>query len=99
MQWIQGTSVATTVARVAAAAQIHSLAWELPYNAGAAIKKREREQFLGLCLGGSDSGVWIRLLSLFNEVPGMSISRATWKTGIGFIEALGSPRYGKSRDF
>ena len=39
LQWAEGSSVAAAVAQVAAAAQIQSLAQELPYAAGAAIKK------------------------------------------------------------
>ena len=34
MQWVKGSGVA------AAVAQIQSLAWELPYNMGVAMKKR-----------------------------------------------------------
>ena len=38
MQWIKGSGVAVAVVQVTAAAQIQSLAWELPYTAGVATK-------------------------------------------------------------
>ena len=45
LQWVKGSGIAAAVAWVTAAAQIQSLAWEIPYAAGAAIKKkREREK-------------------------------------------------------
>ena len=39
VQWVKGSGVAAAAAQVTATAQIHSLAWELPYATGAAIKK------------------------------------------------------------
>ena len=39
MQWIKRSGVAA--AYVTAVAQIPSLAWELPYDAGAAVKKKK----------------------------------------------------------
>ena len=45
LQWVKGSGIGAAVSWVTAAAQIQSLAWEIPYAAGAAIKKkREREQ-------------------------------------------------------
>ena len=41
MQWIKGSGVAVAVVQVTAAAQIQSLAWELPYTAGVAAKKKD----------------------------------------------------------
>ena len=41
LQWVKGSGVAIAVAQVAAAAQIQSLAQELPYAAGVAIKKNK----------------------------------------------------------
>ena len=38
-QQVTGSSIATAVVQVAVAAQIQSLAWELPFATGAAIKK------------------------------------------------------------
>ena len=38
-QWVKGSSFATDVAQVTAVAWIHSLAGELPYAVGAAIKQ------------------------------------------------------------
>ena len=37
-QYVKGSGVATAVAQITAAAWIQSLAWELPYTAGVAIK-------------------------------------------------------------
>ena len=42
-QWVSGSGIATAVAQVAALAQIQSLACELPYAAGAAIKKKKKK--------------------------------------------------------
>lgn len=39
VQWVKGSSAATAVTQVTAAAQIESLAWELQYAVGTAIKK------------------------------------------------------------
>jgi len=45
LQWVKGSGIGAAVSWVTAAAQIQSLAWEIPYAAGAAIKKkREREK-------------------------------------------------------
>ena len=41
---LQGSSVAEGMAQVAAVAWIHSLAQELPYAAGTAIKKKKRKE-------------------------------------------------------
>ena len=40
---VKGYGVATTVALVAAAAQIQPLAWKLPYATGVAIKKKKKD--------------------------------------------------------
>ena len=45
-EWVKGSSVAAPVLKVAAAYWIHSLAWKLPYAAGAAIKEKEKSVFL-----------------------------------------------------
>ena len=37
-QWVKVSDVATVVAQVTAAVQVQSLAWELPYATGTAIK-------------------------------------------------------------
>ena len=37
-QWVKESGVATTAAYATAAAQIQSLAWELPYATGVTIK-------------------------------------------------------------
>ena len=42
-QWVKGSDVATGVALVAATAQIQSLAQELPYAVGIAIKNKEKK--------------------------------------------------------
>ena len=39
VQWVKGSGIATAAAEVAAAAQIQSLAWELPCATGMAMKK------------------------------------------------------------
>ena len=39
-QWVKGCSMAAAAAQVSAAARIQSLAWELPYAKGVAIKKK-----------------------------------------------------------
>ena len=44
VQWVKGSGIGAAVSWVTAAAQIQSLAWEIPYAAGAAIKKKEREK-------------------------------------------------------
>ena len=41
VQWVKGSSVATVVAQVAAAALIQSLAQGLPYATGAAKKRKK----------------------------------------------------------
>jgi len=38
VQWVKGSGIATTMTEVATVAQIRSLAWELPYAMGVAIK-------------------------------------------------------------
>ena len=38
MQWVKGTGIAAAAVRVTVVAQIQSLAWELPYAMGEAIK-------------------------------------------------------------
>ena len=40
------SSVATSAAQVKAAARIQTLAWELSYTVGTAIKKREKNRLL-----------------------------------------------------
>jgi len=42
--WVKGSGIATTVALVAVVAQIQSLAWELPYAIGAAMKKEKENR-------------------------------------------------------
>ena len=44
VSWVTRSSIGTTVAQVAAAAQIQSLAWELPHAVGAAIKRKRKPQ-------------------------------------------------------
>ena len=39
-QWVKGSGTVTAVVQVAAEAWIQSLAWELPYAAGVALKKK-----------------------------------------------------------
>ena len=39
--WVKGSSISTAVAPVAAATRIQSLAWELPYAMGVAIRKKQ----------------------------------------------------------
>ena len=39
IQWVKGSSIASAVAQFTDVAQIHPLAWELPYAASAAITK------------------------------------------------------------
>ena len=41
---LKGSGVATAAAWVAAAAQIQSLAWEIPYAVDAAIKKKKKKK-------------------------------------------------------
>ena len=43
--WVKGSGVATAAAQIAAAAQIQSLAWELSYAMGVAIKKQKTPTF------------------------------------------------------
>ena len=43
VQWVQGSSTATAAAEVTAVALIQSLASELPYAAGAAIKRKQKQ--------------------------------------------------------
>ena len=43
-QWLKGSSIASAVAQVAAAAQIQSLAQKLPYAAGVAIKSKKEKK-------------------------------------------------------
>ena len=47
VQWVKGSGVAMAAVKVAAAAQICSLAQELPYAVGAAIKKFFKKRILG----------------------------------------------------
>ena len=42
--WVKGSSIATAVVQVAAVAGIQSLAQELPYIAGAALKKKTKKK-------------------------------------------------------
>ena len=39
-QWVKGAGIAISGVWVAAVALIQSLAWELPYTTGGAVKKR-----------------------------------------------------------
>ena len=41
-QRVKGSSIAATMARVAAAARIQLLAWELPYAMGASINRKKK---------------------------------------------------------
>ena len=41
-QWVKRSGVVTAVVQVNAAAQIRSLAWELPYAAGVAMEKNKQ---------------------------------------------------------
>ena len=43
-QWVRGSSIATAVAYVTAAAWIRSLAWELPYTMAVTIKKKKKKK-------------------------------------------------------
>ena len=47
VQWVKGSGVAAAVVQVTAAAWIQSLAQELPYATGAAIKKKKKKEFSG----------------------------------------------------
>ena len=40
VQWVKGSSIAAAVAQVTIATRILSLAWELRYAVGAAVKKK-----------------------------------------------------------
>ena len=42
-QWVKGAGVAAATVWVAAVAPIQSLAWELPYAEGVAIKKNNKK--------------------------------------------------------
>ena len=42
-QWVEGSGIATPAVKVAAAAQIQSLAWKLPFAQGAPIKKKKKK--------------------------------------------------------
>ena len=48
LQWLKGSGIATAVTQVAAAAQIQSLAQELPYAIGVTIKKKIRNRLKDL---------------------------------------------------
>ena len=43
MQWVKGSGIAIVAAQVETVAQIQSLAWELRYATGAAIKIKKKE--------------------------------------------------------
>ena len=43
-QWVKESGVAAAVAWVTAPARIQSLAWELAYAVGAAIKKKKKKK-------------------------------------------------------
>ena len=44
VQWVKGSGIVTAMAQVTAAAQIQSLAQELPYALGAALKNKTMQQ-------------------------------------------------------
>ena len=49
VQWIKVSGVAIAVAQVVAEAQIQSLAWELPYTMGVAIKLKQKVTMVEKC--------------------------------------------------
>ena len=44
VKWVKGSSIATAVAQVSAAAQIQSLTQELSYAVGVAIQKKKKDE-------------------------------------------------------
>ena len=45
LQWVKGSGIATAELQVAAVAWIQSLAQELPYDTGAAVKLKKKKNF------------------------------------------------------